>query len=98
MEITKHEGEQQPVEVTSGLKRGLGPCGCTLWASHDLGRMILTGHHENCHESPSVMDSTRELLTKLVRGIEYWASQEDGVPDEIWDAYAQAKAIIGEAA
>ena len=86
MEIQKHEGERQPVEVTSGLKQGLGLCGCTLWANHDLGRMILTGHHENCPGSPAVMDATRELLAKLVRGIEYWASQEDGVPDEIWDA------------
>ena len=49
-------------------------------------------------EQIAELDATRDLLTKLVRGIEYWASQEDGLPDEIRDAYAQAKGVIGEAA
>lgn len=89
---------QQPTQATSELNDWLGGCECLHWANHDLGRMILTGHHANCPKSPSVMDAARELLTKLVRGIEYWASQEDGIPNEIWDAYAQAKAVIGESA
>jgi len=73
-------------------------CGCSNWVNTDLQQTILTGHHPNCPESPTLLGATNELLTKLVRGIEYWASQEDGIPDEVWDAYAQAKAIIGDAA
>ena len=84
--------------AASELSERLGACECLHWVNHDLGHMLLTGHHANCPKSPAVMDAARELLTKLVRGIEYWASQEDGVPDEIWDAYAQAKAVIGESA
>ena len=96
--MNENNGNPKPVTAGSECSAGLGACECLHWVNHDLGQMILTGHHPNCPKSPAVMDATRGLLTKLVRGIEYWASQEDGVPDEIWDAYAQAKAVIGESA
>ena len=98
MESERPEGGRPEVAAAPEMSAGLGACECLRWVVHDLGQMILTGHHVNCPKSPAVMDAARELLTKLVRGIEYWASQEDGVPDEIWDAYAQAKAVIGESA
>ena len=96
--MDNEEREAMPVAIGSECSAGLGACECLHWANHDLGQMILTGHHSECPKSPTGMAATRELLTKLVRGIEHWASQEDGVPDEIWDAYAQAKAVIGESA
>jgi hypothetical protein len=36
------------------------------------------------------------LIRALLRGIEEWASQEDGIPDDLWETYAKAKAVIGE--
>ena len=71
-------------------------CKCLLWTSHDLGRVLLTGHHETCPNNPGVESGFKNLVTALVRGIENWASQEDGIPDELWDSYAFAKRIIGE--
>ena len=37
-----------------------------------------------------------EIITSLVRGIESWASDEDGVHDDCWEAYQRAKFYIGE--
>jgi len=71
-------------------------CKCLRMTSHNLGVVILTGHHESCPHSPGVLNASADLIRSLVRGIEGWASQEDGIPDELWDAYAKAKAVIGE--
>ena len=57
---------------------------------------MLTGHHETCDRRPDLFDASAELIRALVRGIEDWASQEDGIPDDLWDAYSKAKAVIGE--
>ena len=72
------------------------PCKCLLWATLDIGTVVLTGHHENCPDRPAPMESARVLISKLVRGIEDWASQEDGIPDDLWETYAHAKAVLGE--
>ncbi|MCB1771607.1 MAG: hypothetical protein KDJ31_18210, partial [Candidatus Competibacteraceae bacterium] len=36
------------------------------------------------------------LIYDLVRGIESWAADEDGVHDECWKAYERAKQALGE--
>lgn len=41
-------------------------------------------------------NAARALILKLVKGIEDWASQEDGIPDDLWETYAHAKAVLGE--
>jgi hypothetical protein len=65
-------------------------CDCATWASESVQvDMLGNGHHHRCqHFKPD--EGAMELLTQLVEGIEYWASQEDGVPEELWDAYARA--------
>ena len=71
-------------------------CECLHHATRDLGIVMLTGHHEACPKNPGVLAASKILIEKLVRGIEDWASQEDGIPDDLWDAYAHAKSVLGE--
>lgn len=70
-------------------------CSCKNWASTDLFFVILTGHHENCPKA-NIKKSSKALIQDLVRGMEHWAADEDGVHPEAWKAYTRAKSVIGE--
>jgi hypothetical protein len=71
-------------------------CQCAFWANHDLPFTVLTGHHPECRKGPDAMTAAKDLLRTLTKGMEFWAAQEDGIPEEIWEAYARAKMVIGE--
>ena len=65
-------------------------CECLEWASDRLSLTILgNGHHYRCRHFSA--DPMVDIISELVKGIDWWASQEDGVPDELWAAYAKAK-------
>lgn len=65
-------------------------CECTTWASADMRPQLLgNGHHEFCDKFEPYQGGM-DLLASLVSGIEIWASQEDGVPDWLWEAYSRA--------
>jgi len=68
----------------------LNDCPCIDWAVTDGQAALLgNGHNPTCeHFKPTVR--AVELLEKLTAGIKWWADQEDGVPEELWDAYAEA--------
>jgi hypothetical protein len=70
-------------------------CDCQWWGRSDLASEALgNGHHVQCNAfKPNVR--ALDLLDRLVKGIEFWGSQEDGIIDEVWDAYAEARAILG---
>ena len=57
--------------------------------------MLLTEHHENCPKCDVRGDAINQIRD-LIRGIEAWASDEDGVHPECWEAYKRAKLSIGE--
>ncbi len=38
--------------------------------------------------------SDLEIIQELVSGIERWAADEDGVPEELFPAYQRAKEVI----
>lgn len=65
---------------------------CGNWAD---ARPFWVTHHKDCKHYNPIKDAT-ELITRLVRGMEAWASDEDGVHYEAWDAYRDAKMGIGE--
>lgn len=69
-------------------------CDCSTWADDDFRlQMIGNGHHRNCqHYKPDV--AIYDLLLNLIKGIKWWADQEDGVPDEVFEAYSKAKEIV----
>jgi hypothetical protein len=69
------------------------PCECLNWCRN--GMPPITEHHPRCKlynlEKESVV-----LVTDLIKGIEAWASDEDGVHPELWPAYLQALYFIGD--
>lgn len=71
-------------------------CRCATWCHTRPGIAVLTGHHETCEHRPDLFGSAADLIHALVRGIEDWGAQEDGIPDPLWMAYAKAKAVLGE--
>lgn len=56
---------------------------------------LLTEHHPKCSQYNLELEALK-IITALVRGMEYWASDEDGVHYKAWDAYEKAKMMIGE--
>jgi hypothetical protein len=71
-------------------------CDCIYWCSEDQAWVDLTGHHENCPKRGNVLAHTKTLLTELVRGMEAWGADDDGIHPDAWEAYKRAKAVIGE--
>lgn len=67
-------------------------CECATWGDC---RPLWVKHHKECPEYDPIKDAT-ELITRLVRAMEAWSCQEDGIHPEAWDAYRDAKIGIGE--
>ena len=71
-------------------------CECQGWCGW-RDSFVLTGHHERCpNRNKSETEGAKELIFNLVRGIEYWAAETDGVPEKLWEDYKKAKTVIGE--
>lgn len=68
-------------------------CECVNWARSDPG-MFLTEHHPRCEKYDPIGDAIK-IIQGLVRGIECWARDEDGVHGECWEAYKRAKVSLG---
>lgn len=67
-------------------------CNCDNRA-RDGSFPLLLAHLPDC---PHFGGQLRELIEALVRGMESWAADEDGIHDAVWDAYAEAKAALGD--
>lgn len=48
------------------------------------------------HGCPGFYPAIRELIGGLVRGLESWAADEDGIHPEAWTWYERAKLALGE--
>jgi len=68
-------------------------CECENWCSHGIPPILK--HHHKCPKYSPVGEML-EIITDLVWGIQYWASDEDGVHPECWKAYSRAKICIGQ--
>lgn len=65
------------------------PCECTYWCHvFDLDG-VYTSHHENCPKRDPLAEA-KVIIHNLIIGIEAWASEEDGVYDEVWHDYLHA--------
>ena len=70
-------------------------CECNNWAKE--GYPPLTNHHKNCKNyTENLEKESVEIINNLIKGIEYWASQEDGIPDELYDSYQKALFFVGQ--
>ena len=68
-------------------------CECMNWERP--GHLPLTEHHPNCPNYNLSKESV-EVVRGLVRGLELWGSEEDGIYPAAWDAYKRGKVCIGE--
>ena len=69
-------------------------CECKTWATDMKPDQIWFSHNPNCpHYDPQA--ELKELLYKLVEGVEQWAREEDGVHPDCWEAYVSACLILG---
>ena len=67
-------------------------CDCLSWARN--GNDFIWSHHPDCrHHKPA--DDMRALVGRLCDGITWWASQGDGVPEELYESYYEAMMRIG---
>ena len=69
-------------------------CECETWARDFTRENLWYTHHPKCpnHDPEAEL---KELLSKLVEGIEQWARDEDGVHPDCWTAYCRACALLG---
>lgn len=73
----------------------MNPCKCKGWCSD--GRPPLTNHHRHCQSYDPVGDALA-LTAALIKGIEDWAADCDGVHPDAWDAYCRAVLFVGDLA
>ena len=65
-------------------------CKCSTWGLVDPALIVFTKHHPSCEHATPFIEGVREFLGELIKGIDEWASYEDGIPDCLWDAYKKA--------
>ena len=68
-------------------------CECRYWARDNI--LLMTHHHPRCPKY-NVEEEALSIIRELIRGIDYWASDEDGVHPSCWQAYQSAKFFIGD--
>jgi hypothetical protein len=71
----------------------MGLCECANWARS--GHKVITEHHSSCPKYDPEGDSKR-IIEALLKGKEAWAQDEDGVHPECWEAYRNAKLLVGQ--
>jgi len=76
-------------------KPQLAECRCYTWGRDNNGSLLFLSHHPRC-EKYKPESEVRELLQRLLEGIELWANDEDGVHPDCWDAYVKACHACGQ--
>lgn len=66
-------------------------CECQTWAG---SWKLATSHHRNCEKYDPEGDAV-SLISGLIDGMNKWASDEDGIHPEAWEAYKRASFAIG---
>ncbi len=83
--------------LTTGRPSDAGDCSAATCQCLERTRTgsspLLLTHLPDCEH---FLGDIAGLLRSLVRGIEEWAADEDGVHGECWNAYQRAKVALGE--
>lgn len=69
-------------------------CDCITWGNDGSKSKLRLSHHPNCKKYDAE-NELKELLVKLVDGIEWWANDCDGVHPDCWKAYVKACHVLG---
>lgn len=77
----------------SQKKQGLVVCECQQWAWRI--EPPVTRHHPQCKQY-DLKNEAMALVRDLVKGMEAWAADEDGIHREAWDAYKRGKVFVGQ--
>lgn len=65
-------------------------CECFDWERAEFeDTLLFLRHHPKCKHAKTIPE-IRELLDNLIKGIESWAADEDGVHPDCWSAYVEA--------
>ena len=67
-------------------------CKCMTWGNDRL-RSLIDIHHHNCPKR-DVEASAIALIGDLIKGMESWAQDEDGIHPDAWNAYQRAKSAL----
>lgn len=68
-------------------------CDCRTWCSD--GRPPITEHHRDCPKH-HLESEALALVSDLIRAIEGWAADADGVHPDAWKAYCNALVFVGD--
>jgi len=79
----------------SDIERKTMKCECETWGRDNNGAILYLEHHPNCQQYKPEQQ-VRDLLLRLIDGIESWASEEDGVHPDCWEAYKSACTTVGQ--
>lgn len=94
-EMFKFHGYSGPCPKPPLRPSTLNPMNCECASFACVGDDMLkssvnNGHHPQCEHFRYDSSGAAALLKQLTEGIKWWADQEDGVPEELWEAYARA--------
>lgn len=67
-------------------------CECKNWCSD--GKPPFLSHHRNCSKYNPEKELL-ELVSGLVRDVESWAADEDGVHSDCRDVYKKTRIVLG---
>jgi hypothetical protein len=87
--------QSENTPMSAPVDAAVMPCECLTWGRYNHGTILHLDHHPNCklyRPEPEI----RELLLRLIDGIEAWASDEDGVHPDCWEPYKAACAAVGQ--
>jgi len=59
----------------------------------NIKKEFATDHHQNCKKYDTEGDA-KKVIEALLKGVEVWANDEDGIPDHCWVAYQTAKHFL----
>lgn len=70
-------------------------CECNYWATDNIHALDAQGHHPNCehYTTPDMRDS---LLRRLVFALECLSADADGLPDDVFAVYCEARDFLNQ--
>lgn len=78
--------------VSNGGSKMSERCKCENYCRSNS--KILTKHHKHCTQYDPEGDA-REVILALLKSMELWGAEEDGIPEFCWDIYRDANCFIG---
>jgi hypothetical protein len=71
----------------------IADCECQNWTRTNV--LCLTKHHPSCPKY-NYEQEVKDHLEALLKGIVIWASDEDGIHDQVFDIFRSAAFLVGK--